>query len=348
MDRMMKQLIGSPAGKPFFIAEIGLNHNGDAGAAGRMIDEAARIGAGAVKFQTLAPELLYSKYAKGLLAHGTEGEPDTGMIDFFRKFHLMPEELAALKKRADGKGVLFFSSVFDVPSLEILEKIGVPLYKIASSEITNIALIERVAATGKPAILSTGISTEEEIARAVERFKNRSNAYIALMHCVSLYPLPPERANLDRIISLRERFHLDVGFSDHTDGIHACAFAACKGSRIFEKHFTLSDEWDCPDRAVSLAPARFGEMMRLAELASQMAGDGAISFGEAELSTARSARRSLFAAGDIPEGKIIASDDLSALRPGVGIQPDRIGEVEGKRARRFIQKDMLIRREHYE
>jgi N,N'-diacetyllegionaminate synthase len=348
VNRGLDDIVHSSGGRPFFIAEIGLNHNGDATIAARMIDAAAEIGAGGVKFQTLVPELLNSIYSRGLLETGSEGEADTSSIDFFRRVSLPAKELASLKERADSRGVLFFSSVFDGPSLELLEGLNVPLYKLASSEITNLPLIEAVAATGKPAILSTGICTEGEIGEAVDVFRRRSGAYLALLHCVSRYPLPPEGVNLARIISLRRRFHLDVGFSDHTDGIHACAFAACLGSRIFEKHFTLHDTWDCPDRAVSLPPARFREMMELTELAVCMSGDGAISRGSGEYETARAARRSLFARRNIPEGKVIEPADLVALRPGIGIQPDRTAEVVGKRARCRIGKDMMIRREHYE
>ncbi|MBN1534114.1 MAG: N-acetylneuraminate synthase family protein [Spirochaetes bacterium] len=348
MKRGIDDIVHSSEGRPFFIAEIGLNHNGDAAAAGRMIDAAAGIGVGGVKFQTLVPELLNSVHARGLLEHGTEGEADTSAVDFFRRLSLTAGEMAALKERADRRGVLFFSSVFDGPSLELLEGVGVPLYKLASSEITNLPLIEAVADTGKPAIISTGICSEEEIGEAVAAFRRRSGAYLALLHCVSRYPLPPEEVNLARIISLRRRFHLDVGFSDHTDGIHACAFAASLGSRIFEKHFTLHDTWDCPDSAVSLSPVRFREMMELTELAVRMQGDGTITHGSGESETARAARRSLFARRDIPAGKVIEPEDLVALRPGIGIQPNRIAEVLGRRARCRIDKNMMIRREHYE
>ena len=174
--------------RALYVAEIGLNHNGDLDTARAMIKAAARAGADAVKFQTFVPELMSSVYTLDLMETGAERKPDRGLIDFFRRFVLTRDQYRELKAAAEGLGVLFFSSVFDLDSLELLEGLGTALYKLASSEVTNHPLIEAVAGTGKPAILSTGIATEEEIGMAVDLFRRKSGSELVLMHCVSLYP----------------------------------------------------------------------------------------------------------------------------------------------------------------
>jgi len=221
------------------------------------------------------------------------------------------------------------------------------MYKIASSEVTNLELIRSIAETGKPAIISTGLSMEDDISMAVDEFKRNSNAELVLFHCVSLYPLEPGMANLTRIKSLRERFGIDVGFSDHSRGSKTMVMAAGLGTRIFEKHFTIDRNYDCPDKDVSMDPSEFAEMINLVENGIEMLGDGSISYGEDEAVVANAARRSLFAMREIPAGKVIEQEDLIALRPGVGIPANRISEVIGKTAGVNIKKDHLIRKEFY-
>jgi len=331
-----------------YVAEIGLNHNGSYELARRMIRSAAGAGADAVKFQAFVPEKMNSVYTASLLERGTDDTPDRGQIDFLGRFVLKKSEYAGLKAFADECGVVFFSSVFDEESLDLMESLGAPLYKIASSEVTNHPLIEKVAATGKPVIVSTGICTESEISSAVEIIRDRGGAGPVLMHCVSLYPPAPEFANLSRIRSLADRFGLEVGFSDHTAGAFACSLAAVMGARLFEKHFTVDRLHDCPDKDVSLCPEEFCSMIDQVEKAVTMIGNGAISSGSPEDGTARAARRSLFAAGNIPAGKVIGRDDLIALRPGTGIPVTRMGDVLGKKAALDIKKDRIIKMEYLE
>ncbi len=334
--------------RALYVAEIGLNHNGDPDMARTMIAAAADAGADAVKFQTIVPEKMNSPYTASLLATGNEGEPDRSVIDFFSRFVLPVHVYRELKNFAELRGIIFFSSPFDAPSVDLLESINVPLYKIASSEVTNHALITLIAETGKPAILSTGISTVEEIDSAVECFTSKSPADLALLHCVSLYPAPPEKLNLKRIVSLKERYRLTVGFSDHSRGSDAVVVAAALGAEIFEKHFTVDRNYDCPDKDVSLAPEEFSSMIDASERAAAMLGEGAITCGTAEEPVARAARRSLFAARPIPGGKVIEADDLEALRPGTGIPPSEILSVMGKKCLRDIDRGKMIRREFIE
>jgi sialic acid synthase SpsE len=331
-----------------YIAEIGLNHNGDYDTALSMIEAAKKAGADAVKFQTFIPELLISPYADSLVKNGTDEVKDFKTIDFFKNLILNKKELSRLKKKSEEMNIVFFSSPFDTPSLELLEELDVPLYKIASSEITNIRLIKAVALTGKPAIFSTGISNEHEIEKAVEIFKLSSNAEIALLHCVSLYPLQPQYANLKRIKTLKDKFGLLTGFSDHSIGYEASMIASVFGARIFEKHFTLDRNFKCPDKEVSLDPAGFSTMIDMIENAILMEGTGALSYSRDESSVARSARRSLFAAKNIPACKIIEESDLTALRPGVGIGADSIDSIIGRKTLIKIEKEKIIKEDHLE
>ncbi len=343
----MNPLAMRPGRNAWYIAEIGLNHNGDLGTAERMVRAAAEAGADAVKFQTFDPDLMISLHTASLLSTGREGEPDGSLRDFFRQFVLTPDEYMFLKKLSDELGVVFFSSPFDGPSVDLLEELHVPCYKIASSEVTNHPLIEKIARTGKPVIMSTGICTEQEIARALDLLHASGAGETVLLHCVSLYPLPPEKANLNRIPALKERFHRAVGFSDHTSDSSTSVLAAALGARYFEKHFALADV-DCPDRNVSLLPEEFAAMIADVERSIVSCGSGRISFGADETDVARGARRSLFAKRTIPAGTVITADDMVALRPGVGIPVTEMDKYTGHKTKVPIPEGYLIREEYFE
>ncbi|TFH43425.1 MAG: N-acetylneuraminate synthase [Chrysiogenales bacterium] len=325
--------------RAIYVAEIGLNHNGSVDTARALIEAAARAGADAVKFQVFVPELMVSPRAEELLS---QGSGRGGAVEFFRKFVLGDGELRELKAAAEAEDLAFFSSVFDVDSLDLLESMGVDLYKLASSEVTNHPLISAVARTGKPLVLSTGISSEEEIDLAVSLFRGASGAELVLMHCVSLYPTGAGDANLARIPALARRFGLQVGFSDHTREAAAPMLASALGARIFERHFTIDRFHDCPDKEISSTPEEFSAMMQAVESAIEMVGDGAITSGSAEAGVARAARRSLFARTGIPKGKPVEEGELVALRPGVGIPPHMMGSVIGRTARVEIPAGGLI------
>ncbi len=329
-----------------YIAEIGLNHNGDLDMAVKMIHAAARAGADAVKFQTFVPELMISVYTKDLMDIGVERQQDTGLVDFFKKFVFDREQYHVLQKAAAEAGVVFFSSVFDRESLELMAGMDVPLYKLASSEVTNHPLVRAVAETGKPLILSTGMSSEGEIAMAVDLYNRVGGTELVLLHCVSLYPTPAEQVNLARIPALAKRFGLPVGFSDHTREVVAPMLAAAMGARIFEKHFTIDRFYECPDKDISCTPEEFAGIIDSVESAVAMTGSGAVDYGREEAGTARGARRSLFASRFIPAGNTIGGDDLVALRPGIGIPPSDLSLVVGKKSRVDIPAGYLIRKEY--
>jgi sialic acid synthase SpsE len=331
-----------------FIAEIGINHNGDIAQAKSLAEAAAGAGAQAVKLQTFVPELMYSAYTSSLLSRGKEGDRDLSQVEFFRKLTLGAEEYRELARFCREKGIVLFSTPFDAVSIGLLEEIQVPFYKIASSEVTNTSLLREIARTGKPALMSTGICTEKEIGEAVGTLVKHGTPDIVLMHCVSLYPLPPERVNLNRIAVLREKFGLEVGFSDHSPDSRAVELAVPLGGRIFEKHFMLSPDSECPDRAVSLDPAAFRGMIAAAESALAMLGDGHIDFDFYEKDVAKSARRSLYAKRFIPRGTVVTADDIVPRRPGTGISASRIDEFIGRTALVDIEEDYQLRMEYFE
>jgi N,N'-diacetyllegionaminate synthase len=332
--------------KIFLIAEIGINHNGDRNVAESMIGAAASSGADAVKFQTFNPETMYSVYAKTLLETGIEGKPDRSVIDFFAKFCLSNDDHAYLKKIASELDLVFFSAPFDTESVDSLEKIGVELYKIASSEVTHDRLLTAVSKTGKPVIMSTGISLEEEIAKAVETVQSNNN-HLSLLHCVSLYPLQDKDANLLRIRSLEDKFQLPTGFSDHSKGTYLAIHAAMIGAKIIEKHFTLSPTFECPDSTVSIDPDQLKQLRCALDLITLQKGNGKISYCESEEKVAKSARKSLFATRDISAGETIKPSDIIEKRPGTGISALKWSSTVGKETSQMIKKDYMVRDEYF-
>jgi len=330
---------------PFFISEIGLNHNGNVKTAEDMIIKSAESGAHAVKFQTFIPEMMNSIYTKNLLENGEDRIPDDGVINFLKQFVLSKKELAHLKSVADSEGVIFFSAPFDMESLEILSELDTPLFKIASSEITNLPLLKAVADTGKPVIISTGMSSENEISEALEIFSEK-NTDAALLHCVSLYPTPKENANLRRISTLKSIFQCDIGISDHSSEIINSVIAASLGSTIFEKHFIPTSEHECPDAAVSITPELFREMTKTVKEVVVRLGDGAVYKKSGEDDVAIAARRSIFAGRTIKSGEIISMDMLKFQRPGTGIPVNMLDEITGRRANRDIEENKILKEDY--
>lgn len=325
---------------PVFIAEIGLNHNGNPEEAAALIEKAAQAGADMVKFQIFNPEKFYSVYTKSLV-NNEKLQYDDSIIQFFKKFQLSFEDYITLQQVAHEHGVVLFASCFDADSFEIMERIDVPIYKIASSEVTNVPLLQNIASTHKPVIVSTGISLQHEIAHAINLLQE-AQCHVVLLHCVSLYPVPHNAINLLRIKTLQQLFDVPVGFSDHSKDNRASMMAVALGARVFEKHFKLSENHDCADKDVSLSPEEFTQYVKDITMACEMLGNGTIDYSTNEDNVARSARRSIFAAIDIPADTIIEARHLIIKRPGVGESPLKLHEIIGKKTKRYIAKDMPI------
>ncbi|MBP8083057.1 MAG: N-acetylneuraminate synthase family protein [Spirochaetes bacterium] len=320
------------------IAEIGINHCGNLSKALSMIESAAASGADSVKFQTFSADKFYSRYAYSYI-NNTAVSPNYDLIDFFRKFEFSEDDYIKLKKAADECGVDFFSSPFDPDSVDMLERIGVQRYKIASGSLNDVFLIEKILSTGKEIIASTGLHEISEIDKSVQLMQKK-NAQLILLHCVSLYPLADRDVNLNRMLSLRERFGTEVGFSDHSQDYLSSLCAAGLGASVIEKHFK-TDETD-PDACVSLNPSDFKDMVDSIRRIENITGSGSFAVSAAEKSIARSANMSLCSLKRISKGEKIETDFLCARRPGTGISPLDIGSVLGKTALEDIDEDCLI------
>ena len=320
------------------VAEIGINHCGSLSKAISMIESAAASGADSEKFQTFSADKFYTRYAASYL-NNTPLSSDYGLIDFFRKFEFSEDEYLKLKKAADECGVDFFSSPFDPDSVEMLERLGVKRYKLASGSLNDLFLIEKILSTGKEIIASTGLHEISEIEKSVQLMK-KPNTGLTLLHCVSLYPLADKDVNLKRMISLKERFGVDVGFSDHSPDALSSLCAVSLGACVIEKHFK-TEETD-PDACVSLNPSGFKDMVDSIRRIENITGNGSFAVSSDEKNIARSANMSLCSLKRINKGEIITRDLLCAKRPGTGISPLDIESVLGKTALKDIEEDYLI------
>ncbi len=337
--------------KTFIIAEAGVNHNGDVVIAKKLVDAAVEAGADAVKFQTFkAGEIVTTKAVKaGYQAENTgAGETQFEMLKRLELSSSAHEELAGYCTK---KGIIFMSTPFDAESADMLDMLGMKIFKIPSGEITNKPLIEHIALKRKPLILSTGMSYISEVEKAVgwinEKWKSlNERPQLTLLHCVSNYPALPEDSNLLAIKTMEKAFRLPVGYSDHTPGIEVAIAAVALGAKVIEKHFTLDRNMEGPDHKASLEPDGLKAMVKAIRSVEKSLGDGIKRPVKNEEDTKTSARRSLVAARDIKAGKIISSDDVTVKRPGDGILPEFKDIIVGMRARQNIAADSVIRWEY--
>jgi len=304
-------------GEPLFVvAEMGLNHGGSPGAAQSMIAAAAWAGASAVKIQTIHADALVSA-ACPPPAHVAV----TSLRDFFRQFELSEHDHRVLAADAHRAGLAFMSTPFDEGAVDMLERTGCDAYKIASGDITYTGLLQRVARTGKPIVISTGMSSHDDIASALETVQSAGGGPVALLHCVSVYPVPHESQNLRAIVDLAATFNVPVGLSDHGTDSMAVALAVALGASIYEKHFMLDGQTDAVDAAVSATPATLARIIQAAEAARAALGDGCKQCLAPESVNLSPSRRSLYASRDLRAGEIVTPNDVVVLRPAIGVDP---------------------------
>jgi N-acetylneuraminate synthase/N,N'-diacetyllegionaminate synthase len=330
-----------PEQPPFVIAEAGVNHNGDPRLAIALVDAAADAGADAVKFQTFRTQALTTATAPQA-AYQRERAAAASQAEMLQGLELPEAGLEAAFAHSAERGILAFSTPFDVGSVALLSRLGVPALKIGSGDLTNVLLLRAVAATGMPVILSTGMATIHEVDAAVEALEAAGNRSLALLHCVSAYPTPPGEANVRAIPTLRERYGREVGFSDHTTGIAAPLAAVALGATIIEKHLTLDRAMDGPDHAASMEPAELAQLVQLLREARASLGDGRKVPQPSEAETRIVARRSLVAAHELAQGTVLAAADLDAKRPGDGISPLQLDEMIGRRLLRPLAVDQQL------
>jgi len=330
-------------GQPcFIIAEAGVNHNGDLEVAKRLVEAAARAGADAVKFQSFKAERVVSALAPKADYQLRATDPAESQLGMLRRLELSPDAQRELQAHCEKEGVLFLSTPFDEESADLLDGLGVRAFKIGSGEITNWPFLEAVGRKGKPVILSTGMSYLGEVDEAVRVLRHAGCEQVILLHCVSEYPAHPADANLRTMRTLEAAFQVPVGFSDHTRGVEVALAAVALGACVIEKHFTLDHDLPGPDHRASLDPEELRGMIAAVRTVERALGDGVKCPAQAELKNRVAARRSLAVVKDIPEGAVLRSDMLEALRPATGIAPTLVGFVVGRKARRSLRAGQLL------
>jgi N,N'-diacetyllegionaminate synthase len=331
----------------FVVAEAGVNHDGDARVALELVDAAAAAGADAVKFQTFVPAAVAVAGAPlaGYQRAGATGASE--QRDMLERLCLSGGDLRSVAAHCARRGLCFLSTPFDLSSAELLERIGVPAFKVASSELTNLPFLDALARRGLPLILSTGMATLGEVAHAVDLVREIGTPLV-LLHCVSGYPTPAEQVNLRAIDTLRSAFATPVGFSDHSLGIDASLAAVAREACLVERHLTLDRARRGPDHAISLEPDELRELVAGIRRTETMLGDGRKALQPAERETRTLARRSIVAARALAAGETLTADALAAKRPGDGLPPARLAELVGTRLARPLAEDEQLTEAHLE
>lgn len=326
----------------YIIAEAGLNHNGSLELAKKLVDKAKEAGCDAVKFQTFKPDSRISSKVKGSrYAEQIIGMEET-TFEMFQRLAMPFDEQKVLFDYARACGIDIFSTPFDAESVEFLESMGMEMYKISSMDLVNLPLIRQVAATGKPLILSTGMSTLGQIEEAVETVMETGNRNLALLHCNSSYPATPEEMNLNVIRTLKTAFQIPVGLSDHTFGLFTAHTAIVLGANIVERHFTLDRMLEGPDHILSSEPLEMGELVTIAQRIPAILGRPVKRIQPTEYDTINTQRRCLYAARDISVGEVLTQEMLVIKGPGGGLLPRYLDIVLGRVVKRAVEADYPI------
>jgi len=320
-----------------------VNHNGSLDLALRLVDEAAAAGADAVKFQSFNPAALASADA-GKADYQSKHTGAGSQLEMLTGLQLDEAAHVALLDRCRAKGIAFLSAPFDLPSVELLSSLGIREFKIASGEITDLPVLRAVARRADTILMSTGMATLAEIAAALDALEEAGAARdrITLLHCTTEYPAPFDEVNLRAMAELRETFGLEVGYSDHTQGIEVSIAAVALGAVVIEKHFTLDRSMPGPDHAASLEPAELAELVSSARNVALALGEARKTPGAAELRNIPIVRKSIVASRRIEAGEVLTEDNVVAKRPGTGLSPMLWDSVIGTVASRPFDKDELI------
>lgn len=331
-------------GRTYIIAEAGVNHNGDFELAKKMILDGKKAGVDAVKFQTFKAGNLVASNAKKAEYQLKSTDNKESQQDMLKKLELSFREFCLLKEYAAELDIDFISTPFDEESVDFLDTLNMPFWKIPSGEITNLPYLYKIAKTKKPIILSTGMCTLEEIGEALDIFGDYNREDITVLHCNTEYPTPFEDVNLNAMKTLKEKFHVKVGYSDHTQGIEIPIAAVALGAEVIEKHFTLDKNMPGPDHKASLDPDELKEMVKAIRNIEIALGNGEKYPSESEKKNIAVARKSIVAKKDIKKGDIFTEENITTKRPGNGISPMEWFKVLGIKAIKDFQKDELIER----
>ena len=330
-------------GKTFIIAEAGDNHNGDIRLAYQLIDAAVEAGADCVKFQTFITDEIVSQQAEMAEYQKKNIGVTESQYDMVKKLELSFTDFRNLKDYCDKKGIMFLSTPFDLQSIDFLDTLNLKFWKIPSGEITNLPYLIKIAQTKKEVILSTGMATMDEIEAALNVLQKNGTKKINILHCTTEYPAPLEEVNLRAINTIADYFHVDVGYSDHTEGILIPIAAVAMGATIIEKHFTLDKTMPGPDHKASLEPQELKLMIANIRMLESAMGDGVKRPSLSEQKNIFVARKSIVARENISAGDIFNESNLAIKRPGNGISPMKWFDLLGSKAKRNYEKDELIK-----
>lgn len=326
----------------FIIAEAGVNHNGSLELAKKLVDAAKDAGADCVKFQTFVSKNIVSKNAVKAEYQKQQTEPEESQQDMLKKLELSFDEFVELNEYCKSKSIEFMSTAFDFDSIDFLDGLEMGTWKIPSGDITNLPYLIKIANLNKPVIVSTGMSTMEDIRSTIKALKENGATELTVLHCTTEYPTPFEDVNLRAMNTIKEEFGVKVGYSDHTKGIEVPIAAVALGATVIEKHFTLDRNMEGPDHKASLEPNELKAMVDSIRHIELALGNGMKQPAESEKKNMAVARKSIIASIDIKAGDIFTEENLTVKRPGDGISPMRWFDIIGKPAPRDFEEDELI------
>lgn len=329
----------------FIIGEAGVNHNGDINLAKKLIDIAIEAKVDAVKFQTFKTEKIVGKFAKKADYQNENTNTNENQYDMVKRLELSFYEFKELKKYCDEKNIIFISTPDDTDSVDLLAKMNVPCIKIGSTEVTNLEYLKYIAKKNIPIILSTGMSTLGEVEKALNAIYSTGNRNVKLLHATTDYPTKEEDVNLNAMLTMKEAFKVDVGYSDHTLGNEAAVAAVAMGAKVIEKHFTIDKNMEGPDHKASMETEELKQFVKAIRKTEKLLGNGIKSPTEREKKIIKDVRRSIVAGKNLKKGTTITRDMLEFKRPGTGLYPEFIDFVIGKQIKRDIQEDEVIRLE---
>ena len=331
--------------RTLIIAEAGPNHNGKLKLAYKLVDLAKKCGADFVKFQTAIPELHISKFAEKAKYQIKNTKSKGSQLDMIKKLTLSYDQFKLLKKYCKKKNIEFLYTPFDLRSIEFLKSLKMKYFKIPSGEITNLPYLQKVGKLKKKIIMSTGMANMKEIDDALKILisNGTKKKNITVMQCNTEYPTPIKDANLNAMLTIKKNLKVDVGYSDHTEGIEASLAAAALGAKIIEKHFTLNKNMIGPDHKASIEENELMNLVKGVRKISLALGDGVKKVSPSEKRNIKIARNSLVAAENIKKGKKFTIKNIIAKRPGTGISPMYLFKVIGKRAKKNFVRDELIK-----
>lgn len=329
----------------YIIAEAGVNHNGDLNLAKKLVDVAVEAKVDAIKFQTFKTEKIVGKFASQAKYQIENTGIEEGQFDMVKRLELPFDDFRELKKYCDEKNIVFVSTPDDNESVDLLMELKVPFIKIGSTEVTNLKYLKELAKRNVPLVLSTGMSTLGEVEKALNAIYEEGNYNVTLMHATTDYPTLEDDVNLRAMVTMKNAFKVDVGYSDHTLGNEAAVCAVALGAKVIEKHFTLDKNMEGPDHKASLDPEELKSFVNSIRKAEKLLGDGIKKPTAREKEIMGDVRRSIVASKNLKKGTVLTEECFEYKRPGSGLKPEFSEILIGKKLKRDLMEDELIKLE---